>query len=76
MRLDEIEALEKDVLLPKDVAGCLGCNPYSINIQAKDDPGKLGFPVVVLGTRVLIPKDGFLNYMRFGRRPPAGKAET
>ncbi len=48
----------------------LGCHPYSINCQAKEDPSKLGFPVVMMGTRVLIPKEGFVNYMRFGGKPP------
>ncbi len=69
-RLEDIEKLNKGTLVPTDVCEYLGCHPYSINCQAKEDPSKLGFPVVVIGTRVLIPKEGFVNYMRHGGRPP------
>ncbi len=69
-RLEDIEALNKAMLFPADVSEYLRCNPYSINIQAKEDAKKLGFPVVIIGTRVLIPKDGFINYMRYGGKPP------
>lgn len=63
MTLDELRASEKDFLTPSDVAEVLGCMPYSINLQCKDDPSKLGFPVCVLGTRVKIPRAGFLRWM-------------
>ena len=41
--------------------------PNYIRHQAQNDPDKLGFPVVVAGTRVRIPKEGFLYFCRFGR---------
>lgn len=62
--LEEIEALPKDMLVPTDVAGYLSCEPYSINRAARDAPGLLGFPVIVMGSRVRIPKDGFVRYCR------------
>lgn len=52
----------KEMLTPKDVAGFLGCDPYSINLQAQRDPTKLGFPVVVIGTRVKIPAAAFVRF--------------
>ncbi len=64
MTLDDIEALDKQFLVPADVAPCLGVDPYSINLQAHKDPSKLGFPVVIIGTRVKIPKQAFLKYMK------------
>lgn len=31
------------------------------------DPNKLGFPVIVTGTRVRIPKYGFIHFCKYGR---------
>lgn len=74
MTLEEVEALPGEYLLPKDVAKVLDCDQYSISLQAQDAPEKLGFPVVITGRRVRIPKAAFLHFMRFGRpqmEPPA-----
>ena len=62
--LQEIEALDKEMLIPADVAGYLGCDPYSINVAAKQTPGLLGFPTIVMGSRVRIPKEGFVRFCR------------
>lgn len=70
MTLQEIRESEKDFLVPEEVAPVLGCKPYTINLQAKEDPGKLGFPVAVLGTRVKIPRQGFLYWMTYGNTFP------
>ena len=66
MTLEEIRSSDKDFLVPEDVAKLLGCKPYSINVQAQTDPAKLGFPVCVTGTRVRIPRAGFLHWMMYG----------
>ncbi|MBQ9401552.1 MAG: hypothetical protein IJU38_04210 [Clostridia bacterium] len=62
--LEEIEAMDREFLTPTIVGGCLRWDPYSISLQAKADPSKLGFPVIRHGTRTLIPKEGFLNFCR------------
>ena len=62
--LEEIEACPKTMLVPTDVAGYLGCEAYSINRAAKDAPGLLGFPITVMGSRVRIPKDGFVRWAK------------
>lgn len=63
MTLEEIRRSDKDVLTPADVAGVLGCNPHSIRIQAQENPYMLGFNVCVVGTRTLIPRLPFLQFM-------------
>lgn len=65
--LTEIEQIEREYLLAEDVAAVLSMTPNYIRHQAQNDPDKLGFPVVVAGTRVRIPKEGFLYFCRFGR---------
>lgn len=69
MTLDEIKASNKDFLTPEDVREVLGCMPYTINIQAKQDPAKLGFAVSILGTRVKIPRQAFIHWMTYGNAP-------
>lgn len=63
MTLAEIRASDKAVLTPADVAPVLGVNPQSIRVA---DPVDLGFPVIKLGTRTLIPRLPFLAVMEGG----------
>ena len=63
MTLQEIRTSDKIMLVPADVSDVLGCAPYSINVQAKEDPRKLGFPVSIIGTRVRIPRAAFLKWL-------------
>lgn len=76
MTLDEIEALPKDVLIPADVAKYLKCDPYWINCMAKKDPRGLGFPIIMIGSRVKIPKAGFVHYCKYGTLPEFTKERT
>lgn len=64
MTLEEIEALPKEMLIPADIAGYLGCAPYSINVRAQNSANPFPFPVIVLGRRVKIPKIPFIKAMR------------
>lgn len=64
MTIQEIEQSNKEMLIPTDIAPILGCDAHAIRLQARDDPKRLGFPVVLVGTRVKIPKAGFLNYLK------------
>lgn len=63
MTVDEIRRSEKMFLTPTDVAPILGVHPYSINLQAQEDPVKLGFPVSVIRRRVKIPRVRFLEWI-------------
>lgn len=62
--LERIEALEKDMLAPKDVAKCLGCTPYLINVATRDGKNPFPFPVIRINSRVRIPKIPFVKAMR------------
>ena len=60
--IQDIRECEKEFLVPEDVEGVLKCDRYSINLQAQSDPSKLGFPVCVMGSRVRIPRLGFIRW--------------
>ena len=62
--LQKIEFCRCEFLTSKDVAKVLGCDAQAIRVQANRCPERLGFPVSVIGTRVKIPKQGFLRFMR------------
>ncbi len=66
MTLIEIKKTDKEILLASDIAECLGIDPQDIRDQAHRDPDKLGFPVIVTGARVKIPRDGFLHFIKYG----------
>lgn len=63
MTVEELRRSEKMFLTPTDIAPILGVHPYSINLQAQEDPSKLGFPVVVIRRRVKIPRVRFLEWI-------------
>lgn len=67
MTLADIENIDKEFLLADEVAQVLGINPQQLRSQAQADPNKLGFPVIVTGTRVRIPKYGFIHFCKYGR---------
>ncbi|GEM_PF-2652644 len=62
--LERLEALDKETLTPKDVSTFLGCNPYSINVRAKQCPETIQFPFFMSGSRVIIPKLAFIRWAK------------
>ena len=61
--IQDLIALDRDYLTPAEIAGVLGTTPQTIRVAARVDPQRLGLPVVVIGSRVKIPKAAFLRYM-------------
>lgn len=64
MTLAELESIPSEVLTCQQIAPVLGANPATIHLQATDRPEMLGFPVIVMGRRVKVPKAAFLRFMR------------
>lgn len=64
MTLEDIEKLDKEMLVPTDIAPILGCCPYAINVATKDGKNPFPFPIIRMGTRVRIPKRPFIKAMR------------
>jgi hypothetical protein len=66
--LEELEAIPREFLTCKQIAPILGAKEENIHHQATDAPQLLGFPVVVIRSRVKIPKRPFIRFMRDGVR--------
>jgi hypothetical protein len=64
--LEDLEALPGEFLTCKQVAPILGAKEANIHMQAMDAPYMLGFPVIIIKSRVKIPKRPFIRFMREG----------
>lgn len=67
MQTTDIKKLEESTeafLYAEDVGRFLGLSPQYIRLQARHDPSKLGFPVIVVGSSVRIPRIPFLNFVK------------
>lgn len=63
MTIPEIVALEREFLIPTEIAGIVGMNAQTIRVAARQRPELLGFPVIVAGTRTRIPRVPFLRFL-------------
>lgn len=63
MTLEELKTMDKDVITPTVAAQVLGCDPQWIRVAARQNKALLGFPVVILGSRVKIPRQAFIKFM-------------
>lgn len=63
MTMNELINSDKTFVLATDIAPILGCTAQSIRVQARHDPSKLGFTTVVIGTRLLIPRKNFMEFL-------------
>lgn len=68
---EEIMSCPDEILNAVNISGVLNANPNTIRGQAAECPELLGFPVIVMGSRVKIPREPFIRYMgwRDGERP-------
>lgn len=63
MTIDDIRMSSHIYLTAADIAPILRCDPHSIRAQAHRDPSALGYPVIVTGHRVRIPRKPFIQYL-------------
>lgn len=65
--IEELQHNENIICISAATAGTiLGVSPQALRIVARSDtPDRLGFPVLQVGKRVLIPKKPFLESLGF-----------
>lgn len=64
--LEDIDNAPGETIDIKDAASFLGMDPQCMRNQAQEEPAKLGFAVIVVGSRVVIPRRAFLHFIRYG----------
>lgn len=60
--LDVLRSYPKAFLTPAQVAPVLGWDPHWIRVVARQDAGRIPFPVIVHGTRTQVPKQAFISW--------------
>ena len=62
--LKRIEERDDIYILCEEAGKLVGIAPQALREQAKSDPSKLGFNVIVAGTSIRIPRLPFLQYLK------------
>lgn len=65
MNIEDIRTSTRPMLRPVDVAPIIGCDPQWVRDTARQNPEVLGFPTLVIGTRVKIPRIPFLKFLGY-----------
>ncbi len=65
MTIENIAASDKEVLTPAEIAPLLRTTDQSIRVCARQRPDLLGFPTIIMGSRVRIPRKPFLEFMGY-----------
>ena len=64
--LDFIRHLTDDTITAAQASEVLRCDPNSLRRAARDSPERLGFPVILIGHTVRIPRIPFINFIAGG----------
>ena len=70
MTLEELKNYDKETITPNIAGQVLHMNPHWIRLTARECPEQLGFPTIVYGSRVLIPRRAFIKFMEEGGSQP------
>lgn len=63
MTLEDVKAMDTDIITPAIAAQVLQCDPHWIRLAARQHPEWLGFPVVIISSRTKIPRIPFIKFM-------------
>ena len=63
MTLNDIKQMTKDIITPAEAAQVVGCDPQKMRLEARERPENLGFPVIIVRSRIKIPRVAFIKYM-------------
>ncbi len=63
MTIQDLKGMTCLNLTPAQAGAVLGIDPNTLRWQARDDPKKLGFPVIVVKSRTHIPRIPFIRFV-------------
>ena len=63
MTLEELKNMDINMLTPAQAAEVLGVSAQSIRVCARQRPDLLGFPVMVYGSRVKVPRLPLIDFL-------------
>lgn len=63
MLIEEIEQINRNYLTPAEVSKALGISIVTFYRNY----GKMKLPIIRVGKKIHIPKEAFLNFLRYGK---------
>ena len=63
--IDQIRASKAITISCVEASKVLRCKPMSLHLAAKESPQSLGFPVIMIGNHLKIPRLPFLRHLGF-----------
>lgn len=66
MTVNELKTMDCATITPDTAAKVLRCDPHYIRVAARKEPCLLGFPTVIIGNRVKIPRMAFIRFLEGG----------
>lgn len=64
--LADLELMNEDWLTPEQAAPVLNTTQQTLLAAAKTNPSSLGIPVLVLKSRVKVPRLALIHFMKYG----------
>lgn len=61
--VEQLKAMDQDMLTPAIVAKVIGCDPYGLTMQVRQWPDRIPFPFIVLGNRTKFPRLALIRWM-------------
>lgn len=62
--LRDLEDMAEDTISLKICADVLGCETHELLRKCLDEPEGVGFHFIRIGHRTIIPREGFINWMK------------
>ena len=66
MTIDDVKRMDSAMIVPAVAAAVIGCDPNRLRVVARQRPYLLGFPTVIIGNRVKIPRLPFIKFLEEG----------
>ena len=66
MTVDDLKKMDSAMIVPAVAAAVIGCDPNNLRLVARRHPEWLGFPTVIIGNRVKIPRLPLIKFLEEG----------
>ncbi len=68
MTIDDLYAMKKETLIPREVSEVTGLNAHWLRLAARNHPEWIPFPFVISGSRTLFPRMALIRWLE-GKKP-------
>lgn len=62
--LKDLEDMQDDTITPAIAGDVLGCTGFLLGRMCHEEPEKVEFPFICIGNKTIIPRIGFINWIK------------